>query len=440
MPLAFILKRCGVNNTHLHMNFSLLKKTDPKLFRLIQKEIIRQKETIDLIASENFVPEVIFEVLGSVLTNKYSEGYPHKRYYPGNVYYDQIEELAQRRALEAFGLNLKKWSVNVQPYSGSPANLAVYNAILQPGDSLMGMSLTSGGHLTHGHKANLSGKLYHAIQYGLNPKTELIDFTEIEKLAKKYHPKIIVSGLTSYPRKIDFQKFSQIAHKINAYSMADISHIAGLVLAGLHPNPFLSCDLVTTTIHKTLRGPRAAIIFINKKSLIAKKNKIDLENAINKSVFPQMQGGPHNNVTAAIALTFKLAQTQSFKNYQTQILKNSRALAEALKKFGFRLTTNGTDNHLMVLDFRNIGISGMEAETLLEKAGIIANRNVVIGDVSPFHPSGIRIGVPAVTTRSMKEREMKKIAELIYRVLIKKEKPVIIKKEVKKLCRKFLFY
>jgi len=422
------------------MKFPLLRKVDPQLFRLIQKEIIRQKQTIDLIASENFVPEVFFEVLGSALTNKYSEGYPHKRYYPGNVYYDQIEELAQKRALAAFGLNPKKWSVNVQPYSGSPANLEVYNALLQPGDILMGMSLTSGGHLTHDHKANLSGKLYQSIQYNLNPQTELIDYQEIENLAQKYHPKIIVSGLTSYPRKIDFQKFSQIAHKINAYSMADISHVAGLVLAGLYPDPFTSCDIVTTTIHKTLRGPRGAIIFINKDSEIANKNRINLEDAINKSVFPQMQGGPHNNVTAAIALTFKLAQRQSFKNYQKQILKNSCALAEALKKFGFRLVTNGTDNHLMVLDFRNIGISGIEAETLLEKAGIIANRNVVIGDVSPFHPSGIRIGVPAVTTRAMKEKEMKKIAELIYRVLIKKEKPVIIKKEVKKLCTKFPIY
>lgn len=422
------------------MNFSLLKKTDAQLFRLIQKEIIRQKETIDLIASENFVPEAILEVLGSALTNKYSEGYPHKRYYPGNIYYDQIEELAKKRALRAFSLNSKKWAVNVQPYSGSPANLAVFNAILQPGNTLMGMSLTSGGHLTHGHKANLSGKIYHAIQYGLNPQTEMIDFAEIKKIAKKYHPKIIVSGLTSYSRKIDFKKFSEIAHKVGAYSMADISHIAGLVLAGLHPNPFLSCDIVTTTIHKTLRGPRAAIIFINKKSLIARRNKIDLESEINKSVFPQMQGGPHNNVTAAIALTFKLAQSQSFKNYQTQILKNSRALAETLKKFGFRLTTNGTDNHLMVLDLKSIGVSGIEAEKLLEKAGIIANRNVVIGDVSPFHPSGIRIGVPAMTTRGMKEKEMKTIAGLIYRVLIKKEKPVIIKKEVRKLCLKFPLY
>jgi len=422
------------------MKFPLLKKTDLQLFRLIQKEIIRQKQTIDLIASENFVPEVILEVLGSVLTNKYSEGYPHKRYYPGNVYYDQIEELAQKRALEAFGLNPKKWAVNVQPYSGSPANLEVYNAILQPGDTLMGMSLASGGHLTHGHKANLSGKLYRAIQYGLNPKTEIIDYQGVEKLAKKYHPKIIVSGLTSYPRKIDFKKFSEISHKVGAYSMADISHIAGLVLAGLYPNPFLTCDIVTTTIHKTLRGPRGAVIFINKDSKIAKKNKIDLESVINKSVFPQMQGGPHNNATAAIALTFKLAQSPKFHQYQKQIKENSQALAQALKKLGFRLVANGTDNHLMVVDLKNTGFAGMEGEKLLERAGIIANRNVVVGDGSPFHPSGIRIGVPAITTRGMKEKEMKFIAGLIARVLIKKEKPVIIKKEVKKLCLKFPLY
>ncbi|NMB92232.1 MAG: serine hydroxymethyltransferase [Parcubacteria group bacterium] len=422
------------------MKFNLLKKTDKQLYQLVEQELKRQKQTIDLIASENFVPEAIFEVLGSPLTNKYSEGYPHKRYYPGNVYYDEIEELAQQRALQAFKLDPKKWAVNVQPYSGSPANLEVYNALLQPGDVFMGMSLTSGGHLTHGHKANLSGKLYKSIQYNLNPKTELIDYQEIEDLANKYHPKIIVSGLTSYPRNIDFEKISQIAHLIGAYSMADISHIAGLVLAGLSPNPFNSCDIVMTTIHKTLRGPRGAIIFINKESEIAKKNQIDLEGAINKSVFPQMQGGPHNNVTAAIALTFKLAQSASFRNYQKQIIKNSRILAQELKKIGFRLVTNGTDNHLMILDLRNLGISGMEAETLLDQAGIVANRNVVVGDMSPFHPSGIRIGVPAVTTRGMKEKEMKKIAEFIYLVLIKKEKPVIIKREVEKLCKKFPIY
>jgi len=418
----------------------LLKKFDKELFNLVSKEIKRQKETIDLIASENIVPEVVLEVLGSPLVNKYSEGYPFKRYYPGNFYYDQIEILAQKRALKAFNLKENEWAVNVQPYSGSPANLEVYNALLNPNDTLMGMSLNSGGHLTHGHFINFSGKIYKAIQYGLNPKTELIDYFEVEKLAKKYKPKIIVCGTTSYPRKIDFQKFAAIAKKVNAYLIADISHIAGLILAGLHPNPFKYCDIVTTTTHKTLRGPRGALIFINKKSKIAQKQKVDLEVLINKSVFPQMQGGPHNNVTASIALMFKLAKQKSFKNYQLQIIKNSKTLAEELKKYGFRLVSNGTDNHLMVVDLKNFGIDGIEAEKILEKANILANRNVVLGDLKPFRPSGIRIGTPTVTSRGMKEKEMKIIAQFIYRLLVKKEKPEEIKKEVLRFLKKFPIY
>ena len=418
----------------------LLKKFDKELFNLVSKEIKRQKETIDLIASENIVPEVVLEVLGSPLVNKYSEGYPFKRYYPGNFYYDQIEILAQKRALKAFNLKENEWAVNVQPYSGSPANLEVYNALLNPNDALMGMSLNSGGHLTHGHFINFSGKIYKAIQYGLNPKTELIDYLEVEKLAKKYKPKIIVCGTTSYPRKIDFQKFAAIAKKVNAYLIADISHIAGLILAGLHPNPFKYCDIVTTTTHKTLRGPRGALIFINKKSKIAKKQKVDLETLINKSVFPQMQGGPHNNVTASIALMFKLAKQKSFKNYQIQIIKNSKTLAEELKKYGFRLVSNGTDNHLMVVDLKNFGIDGIEAEKILEKANILANRNVVLGDLKPFRPSGIRIGTPTVTSRGMKEKEMKIIAQFIYRLLVKKENSEEIKKEVLRFLKKFPIY
>jgi len=418
----------------------LLEKFDKELFNLVSKEIKRQKETVDLIASENIIPEVILEVLGSPLVNKYSEGYPFKRYYPGNFYYDQIEILAQKRALKAFNLKENEWAVNVQPYSGSPANLEVYNALLNPNDTLMGMSLNSGGHLTHGHFINFSGKIYKAIQYGLNPKTELIDYLEVEKLAKKYKPKIIVCGTTSYPRKIDFQKFAAIAKKVNAYLIADISHIAGLILAGLHPNPFKYCDIVTTTTHKTLRGPRGALIFINKKSKIAKKQKVDLETLINKSVFPQMQGGPHNNVTASIALMFKLAKQKSFKNYQIQIIKNSKTLAEELKKYGFRLVSNGTDNHLMVVDLKNFGIDGIEAEKILEKADILANRNVVLGDLKPFRPSGIRIGTPTVTSRGMKEKEMKIIAQFIYRLLVKKENSEEIKKEVLRFLKKFPIY
>ncbi len=378
--------------------------------------------------------------MGSPLINKYSEGYPFKRYYPGNFYYDKIEILAQKRALKAFGLNEKNWAVNVQPYSGSPANLAVYNALLNPGEVLMGMSLMSGGHLTHGHFVNFSGKIYKAVQYGLNPKTQLIDYLAVEKLAKKFKPKIIVCGTTSYPRVINFKKFKEIAEKVNAFLMADISHIAGLVLAGLHPNPFKYCDIVTTTTHKTLRGPRGALVFINKKSKLAKKQKIDLENVINKSVFPGMQGGPHNNVTAGIALMFKLALDKKFKKYQQQIVKNAKILSEEFKKYGFNLVSGGTDNHLMVIDLTKNGISGIEAEKILEEANIIANRNVVPGDLKPFKPSGIRVGTPAVTSRGLKEKEMKIIAWWFYRLLIKKEEPKIIKKEVLSLLRKFPIY
>ncbi len=410
-----------------NMKFSHLKKTDRILSKLIREEIKRQRETIDLIASENIVPLEILEVLGSPLTNKYSEGYPGRRYYPGNKYYDQIERLAQKRALQAFHLNPQKWAVNVQPYSGSPANLEVYAALLHPGDTLMGMKLSSGGHLTHGHKASLSGQLYHSIQYGVDAKTGRIDFSQVEKLARKYKPKIIISGASAYPRKISFRHFHQLAKKINAYHLADISHIAGLVAAGLHPSPFPYSDVVVTTLQKTLRGPRAAVIFCRK----------DLEKQINKAVFPGMQGGPHNNVVAAIALTFKEVQQNRFKKYQKQIIKNASVLAQELKKLGFQLVSGGTDNHLMLVDLKNINLSGIEAERCLENEGIIANRNSVPGDTSPFHPNGIRLGTPAVTSRGMKEKEMILIAHLIYRGLIKREKSVIIKREVKKLCKKF---
>jgi len=422
------------------MKFDHLRKSDYQLFCLIQKEIKRQKETIDLIASENFAPMEILEVMGSPLTNKYSEGYPGKRYYPGNIYYDEIERLAQERALKAFGLKEKEWAVNVQPYSGSPANFAVYNALLKPNDVLMGMNLTGGGHLTHGHKASITGKIYQSIQYSLDPKTERIDFKKVEKLAKKHKPKIIVSGLTSYSRTIDFKKFSIIAKKVGAFHMADIAHFAGLVASNLHPSPFPYADIVTSTVHKTLRGPRAGIIFVKRNSAAAKKQKIDLAEAIDRSVFPQLQGGPHNNIIAAIALTFKLAKGKDFKNYQRQIIKNSQALAKELKNRGFRLVAGGTDNHLMVIDLRKTGISGMEAEKILEKAGIVANRNVVCGDISPFKPSGLRLGTPAVTTRGMKEVQMKQIADFIFRLLFKKEKPNIIKREAAALCRKFPIY
>jgi len=418
------------------MSFNHLKKSDPALYSLVKKEILRQAETIDLIPSESLAPLEVLELLGSPLTNKYSEGYPGKRYYPGNIYYDEIEELAQKRVLEAFGLKESSFAVNVQPYSGSPANLAIYFALLKPGDKILGMDLASGGHLTHGAPVNLSGKIFHSLSYSVNTDG-LIDYDKVEKIALKYRPKIIVCGATSYPRKIDFQKFSFIAKKTNAFLMADISHIIGLIIAKKHPSPFPYADIVMSTTHKTLQGPRGAVIFINKKSQLAKKMKINLEEMINKSVFPGCQGGPHNNVIAAIAYSFKRAKTKEFLSYQNQIVKNAKVLSLALKKKGFQLVTNGTDNHLMVVDLKNLNLSGKEAEKILEQANILANRNVIPGDLKAFNPSGIRIGTPFVSFRGMKEKEMELIADFIDRLLIKKENPWTIKKEVKKLTKQF---
>jgi glycine hydroxymethyltransferase len=409
---------------------------DKVLENLIQKEIVRQKETINLIPSENFPSKEILRIVGSPLMDKYSEGYPGKRYYPGNFYFDKIEELAKERALKAFGLNGEKWAVNVQPYSGSPANIAVYLALLNFGDKLMGLGLSSGGHLTHGAKVNFSGQAYKSISYEVNNKTGLIDYRQVEILAKKNRPKMIISGLTAYPRKIDFSRFSRIAHKIKAYHLADISHIAGLVLAGLYPSPFKDevADIIMTTTHKILRGPRGAVIFINKQSKIARYYKVDLEAKINKAVFPGIQGGPHNNIVAAIAQTFFEAKSQQYKNYADQVVKNTGALCEELKKYGFDLITGGTDNHLIVIDLKKLNISGREAEEQLEKNGILANRNIIFGDRSPFVPSGLRLGTPAITTRGMKEKEMKLIAKFIFRILIEKQN---IKSAVVVLAKKF---
>ncbi|MDP2696256.1 MAG: serine hydroxymethyltransferase [bacterium] len=407
---------------------------DRDLSSLIKKEMKRQEMTINLIASENYVSPEVLEVVGSPLMNKYSEGYPGRRYYPGNEFYDNIEVLAQKRALEVFGLKPDDWSVNVQSYSGSPANLAIQLALMNWGDVLMGMQLPSGGHLTHGHKASFSGKAYKAVQYGTDAKTGLIDFKKVKALAKKYNPKVIISGFTAYPRKIDFKKFGDIAKSVGAYHVADISHVAGLILAGLHPSPFSNADVVMTTTHKTLRGPRGAVIFVNRKSKIAKRNKIDLPKAIDKAVFPGVQGGPHNNITAAKALSFSEASRPSFKKYQRQIIANAKFLASELIKLGFNLATNGTDNHLMLIDLKSCNMDGAIAERLLEKNDITANRNAIFGDKSPLKPSGLRIGTPAVTSRGMKKLQMKQIASLIYRCLIGRED---IKTEVAVLCKRF---
>ncbi len=400
---------------------------DIKLWQIIAKEIQRQEETLELIPSENFVDLETLFIVGSPLMNKYAEGYPGKRYYPGNFYSDQVENLAKQRALKAFKLKPTKWSVNVQPYSGSPANLAVYLGLLNPGETIMGLTLSHGGHLTHGHKVSYTGKLFNSVQYEVEEATGKIDFEKLEKLAKEHKPKIIISGTTAYPRRLEFEKFYRIAKKVGAYHIADISHIAGLIIADLHPSPFPYVDVVTMTTHKTLKGPRGAVIFMKK----------ELEEKINKSIFPGLQGGPHLHTIAGIAYIFGKALKKDFYNYQKQIIKNSQKLSQQLQQRGFKLFTDGTDNHLMLVDLKPLNLEGKIAESLLEKANIIANRNSLPGDISPFNPTGIRLGTPAVTSRGMKEKEMILIAEFFERVLIKKEKPEKIKKEVISLTKKF---
>ena len=428
--------------THVFFSATLKQMKNKILGKLIAEETKRQAETLDLIPSENSASREVREILASPLGNKYSEGYPGKRYYAGNKIIDKIEILTQDLARKVFHLS-KNWHVNMQPYSGSPANIAVYMALLKPGEKIMGMSLPFGGHLTHGWKVNASGQLFNAVQYGVG-QDGYLDYDEIRKLARKHKPKIIVCGATAYSRIIDFKKFSAIAKDSGAYLMADIAHIAGLVAAGAHPSPFSArggqalADVVTTTTHKTLRGPRGAIIFVNSKSQIANSKKIGIASAIDRAVFPGLQGGPHDNQTAAIAQCLYEALQPGFKKYGHQIVKNAKALAHELIKLGFDIVSGGTDNHLMLLDLTNLGISGREAQDKLEEAGIIVNRNTIPFDTrSPFDPSGVRIGTPSLTTRGMKEKEMKIIAELIHKTLTQKETAQKIKIEVEKLCAKF---
>ncbi len=407
-----------------------LKKTDPQIAKSLQKEINRQKQGLELIPSENFVSKAVLKALGSPLTNKYSEGYPGKRYYGGNQFIDEVESLAIARAKKLF----KAQHANVQPYSGSPANLEIYFALLRPGDRIMGMSLAHGGHLTHGHKVNLSGKIFDFIQYGVDSKTHLIDYNQVEKLAKKYKPKIIISGATAYPRIIKFKKFHQIAQKIGAISMADIAHIAGLIIAGIHPSPFPFTDIVTTTTHKTLRGPRGAMIMSKKK----------YAQIIDKMVFPGMQGGPHNHTTAAIAVALKEASKPSFKKYAQQIVKNAKVLAQTLKQQGLDLVSGGTDNHLILVDLTKTQVTGKQAEKALEKVEIYVNKNMIPYDLrTPFNPSGIRLGTPALTTRGFKQKDMKVIGQLIAQVIYNIDNPQILKKvrtTVKQLTQKHPLY
>ncbi|MFA5051298.1 MAG: serine hydroxymethyltransferase [Patescibacteria group bacterium] len=413
-----------------------LQQTDPQIAKLIKKELDRQKNGLVLIASENFASPSVMEVSGSVLTNKYSEGYADKRYYGGNEFIDEIEKLAIARAKKIFlpKNQWNNWSVNVQPYSGSPANLEVYFALLNPGDKIMGMALPQGGHLTHGHPVNLSGKIFQAIKYGVDPKTFLLNYQEIEKIALAEKPKLIICGATAYSRKIDFEAFSKIAKKCGAILMADISHIAGIVAAGLHPSPFPCCDIVTTTTHKTLRGPRGAMIF----------SRNEYSEKINKMVFPGMQGGPHDHTTGAIAVCLSEILKPSFKKYIKQVLTNAKILAQTLKASGIDLITDGTENHLILADLRKTGLNGKEAEKLLEAVGIYLNRNTIPFDPNPpFSPSGIRIGTAALTTRGMKEKEMKIIGKLIANLIWNsKDKKIAAetKKIIKKLTQKFPLY
>jgi len=428
---------------------------DREIFSLIDQELERQKTFLEMIPSENYASPAVLKALGSVLTNKYSEGYPGKRYYGGNEIIDKIEKLAIERAKKLFGVE----HVNVQPYSGSPANFAVYMSVCKPGDTIMGLELSHGGHLTHGWKTSISGMLFNSVPYHLD-SNGYINFSELEELALKHKPKLIWCGFTAYPRVVDFKRFGEIADAVDAYLVADISHIAGLIAGGVHPSPAKHAHIITTTTHKTLRGPRGAMIMVTKKGI--EKNP-ELPEKIDKTIFPGLQGGPHDNTTAAIAVALHEASLPSFKEYAKQIVKNCKALAEQLQKNGLKLVSGGTDNHLLLIDLMPFGTGkGLYAQEALEKAGIVVNKNTIPNDPSPFYPSGTRCGTPAITTRGMKEEEMKQIADMMARVIneikdyeFSKDKEAInnfrkeieknktikdIRKEVYDLCQKFPIY
>jgi glycine hydroxymethyltransferase len=388
---------------------------DNEINKLIKEEEMRQKKTMTLIASENFVSKDVLTALGSVLTNKYSEGYPGKRYYGGQTFTDKIEVLCQKRALKAFKLKEGEWAVNVQPLSGSPANLAVYLALVPLGEKIMGMSLDHGGHLTHGHKVSATGKIWKQVAYGVDKDTEVIDYEAIKNIAIVERPKLIVAGYTAYPRAVDFKKFREITDACGAVLMVDMSHFAGLVAGGAYASPFDYADIVTTTTHKTLRGPRGAMIF-------SKRDIREFQKLIDKAVFPGLQGGPHMNQVAATAVALKEAAAPEFKKYAKQVVANAKVLASELGKRGWKIISGGTDSHLILVDtwMSGKGISGAEASARLEKKGIIVNKNTIPGETrSPFDPSGIRLGTAAVTTCGAKEKNMVKIAEEIDKILRK---------------------
>ena len=404
-----------------------VEKIDSQIAKLIKKEERRQAETLNLIASENYPSRTVREALGSIFVAKYAEGRPYKRYYAGQEFVDKLETLVEERVRKIFGLDSRKWAVNVQPYSGSPANYAVLRALLKPGEKILSLALPHGGHLSHGAPVSLPGKDFKIINYFLD-KNGFLNYKEIGKLAEKEKPKLIIAGYSAYPRKVDFKKFKKIASEIEAYLLADIAHIAGLIAAKIHPSPFPWADVVTTTTHKTLRGPRGAIIICKKA----------LENKIFPKVFPGLQGGPHEHTICALGVALKEAMSPKFKRYTRQIIRNAKTLANELKKYNFILISGGTDNHLVLVDLRNKGLGGKEAQKLLEKAGIVTNKNTIPYDPRPpYDPSGIRLGTPALTSRGMKEKEMKKITFWINEVVSNPKSVQKIRKEVKKFCLKF---
>ena len=409
---------------------SYVKQQDPKVQEMIELELGRQRNKLEMIASENFVSQAVMEAQGSVLTNKYAEGYPHKRYYGGCEYVDMVEELAIERAKQLFGAE----HVNVQPHSGSQANFGVYFALLEPGDTIMGMNLSHGGHLTHGSPVNVSGKYFNIIPYGVDAETGRIDYDEMRKIAQEHKPKMIIGGGSAYSRQIDFKTMADIAHEVGAIFMVDMAHFAGLVAAGLHPNPLEYADIVTTTTHKTLRGPRGGMIMC----------KEEYAKAIDKSIFPGIQGGPLMHVIAAKAVAFGEALQPEFKEYAKQVIVNAQTLADALQEEGFTIVSGGTDTHVLLVDLRTVGLTGKVAEHVLDEVGITCNKNTIPFDPeSPFVTSGIRLGTPALTTRGLHAEDMKEIASIISLVLKQPEDTAVLaeaKQRVAALCEKYPMY
>lgn len=410
------------------MDSKYLKNSDPEIFNLVEEEERRQQHNIELIASENFTSRAVMEAVGTTLTNKYAEGYPHKRYYGGCEVVDKVEDLARDRFKELFGAD----HANVQPHSGSQANMAVYMSCLQPGDKILGMSLSHGGHLTHGSPVNFSGILYDFVSYGVSEDTETIDYEEVRRIALEEKPKMIVAGASAYPRKIDFKKFREIADEVGAIFFVDMAHIAGLIAAGLHENPVPYADFVSTTTHKTLRGPRGGAVLCKEK----------WAKALDKAVFPGMQGGPLEHVIAGKAVCFKEAMEPEFKDYMGQVVRNCKVLGDELMARGYKLVSDGTDNHLILLDLTNKGITGKDAEKKLDEVGITVNKNTVPKETqSPFVTSGVRIGTAAMTTRGFKEDEFKKTAELIDYVLTHMNEDLSdVRRQVVELCDQFPLY